>query len=399
MKTFLTAFLLWAFHVNCTAQWIELNVENPIASYFTDVYAISPDVVIVVGANGTILQTTDGGTTWKQKISGTSKVLKKIRFSNANVGYIIGDQGVLLRTIDGGENWVSLATGHNANFEGLSSDGENIIYIAYEDNLLKSDNGGITWQNYPVDFWQGDIQFLTSEIGYASKSDGGMLKTTDGGKNWQVLNGSYRFHFPNDNVGFCYMDGLRKTSDGGNLFEQLGYGNKSLLKIFAVNENIVWGIITPILNGDSTSPGTVKITYDAENGYRESVEYDDNNTHMASLYFSNDKLGYAAGWKNGKATIWKNSTGNTLSLNDRELNNSFKVYPNPAVDEINIDLNGLASKNAAISINDISGAKLYFRTITSDKKVKLNTSKFSPGLYFITIETDKKKYAQKLIIH
>lgn len=397
MKTFFT-FLFSILHFYCAAQWVELNVGNVNASYFSDVHAITTDIALVVGSNGTILKTIDGGVTWQQKESGTNQSLQKVRFSDADLGYIIGTQGTLLKTSDGGENWVSLTTGYNANFVGLSSLGENLIYIAYEDNLLKSANGGMTWQKYPLDFYNGDVQMLSETVGYASKSNGGLLKTVDGGQNWQGLNGYYRFHFINDKMGFCYMDGLRKTTDGGNVFVQLGSGNKSFSKIFAINENTVWGIITPILNGDGTSPGTVKMTYSPENGYKESIEYDDNNTNMLSLYFSNDKLGYAVGNKNGKATVWKNSTGNTLSSGEYDKMDGVTIFPNPASDRINITVKNLSLKETTISLSDMSGKLVHNQIYNNGKDISINVQNFAKGVYLLTVINQNQKYSQKIII-
>jgi hypothetical protein len=55
-----------------------------------------------VGANGTILRTTDGGSTWKEQSSGTSELLKGVCFTDAHTGIIVGDHGIILRTTDGG---------------------------------------------------------------------------------------------------------------------------------------------------------------------------------------------------------------------------------------------------------------------------------------------------------
>jgi len=395
MKTFLTAFLLWTFHFNCTAQWVELNVGN-VSATFTDVYAITPDIVVVVGSNGTILKTTDGGTTWQQKTSGTNRYLQKIRFSNSNIGYIIGDQGTLLKTTDGGESWTSINTGYSEYFASLSPVGDNVVYIAYEEHLLKSEDGGITWQNYPLDFYIGDIQFLTPEIGYSSKSNGGMLKSENGGETWHDTAGSSSFHFINNTTGFCYLEGLKKTNNGGDNFIQLGYGSKSLKKILAINDNAVWGILWPTMNG--IGAGIVKMSYNPENGYTESYEYDSETQRKLSFYFSNEKLGYAVGYKNDKGAIWKNTTGEIMTTNETAIKNLISIYPNPTSNEVNIDLSKLSTDNVEVSIVDVTGGLMYLKSNMSDKKIKINTSNFVKGLYVLTIKTKHQKFSQKLII-
>jgi len=403
MKTILTAFLLWTFHFNCTAQWIELNIGTTTASYFTDVYAFTPDILIVVGNNGTIIKTTDGGITWQQKPSGTNQLLKKVSFT-ANVGYIIGNQGVLLKSIDGGDSWAAIDTGRNVNFESLSSLGENFVYIAYVDNLLKSADGGNTWQSFPLDFLSGDIQFLTQDIGYASKVNGRFSKTVDGGASWQELLGFKPFYFINKDIGFYDAGGLLKTTDGGNTFEYTGTGSGSVLSsLLAINENTVWGIYAGALNGDGTTTGVIKMSDSGTGTYISNTWWDnDTNLNMNAIYFANESTGYIVGYKNAKAAIWKNVTGINvpgpgLKALDETLT-SFKVYPNPASDKIKVTTSDHSSKEIAIILTDTSGRNIYNEKYNNSKEVIIDVKSFAKGTYVLTIKTQTQSYAQKLII-
>src|SRR5690625_3512744 len=99
--------LLMTFSLSLSkAQWVEIapGVDN--ALY--DIYAITPDIVVAVGDNGTIIKTIDGGETWQQKESGTSNRLTKLQFPTSDIGYIIGGGGIFLKTIDSGETWFSI---------------------------------------------------------------------------------------------------------------------------------------------------------------------------------------------------------------------------------------------------------------------------------------------------
>ena len=68
---------------------------------FTDRY-----IGTVVGNNGTILRTTNGGQSWIKQVSGTTNDLNDISFIGANNGIAVGNSGVILKTTDGGVNWV-----------------------------------------------------------------------------------------------------------------------------------------------------------------------------------------------------------------------------------------------------------------------------------------------------
>ncbi len=59
-----------------------------------------------VGDNGTILRTTDGGTTWNSQISGTTNNLNSVSFIDSDNGTAVGYDGTILRTTNGGVSFV-----------------------------------------------------------------------------------------------------------------------------------------------------------------------------------------------------------------------------------------------------------------------------------------------------
>ena len=66
-----------------------------------------------VGRRGTILRTTDGGTTWVRHSIGFSYPysLRDVSFTDANTGTAVGRRGTILRTTDGGDTWVRQSIG------------------------------------------------------------------------------------------------------------------------------------------------------------------------------------------------------------------------------------------------------------------------------------------------
>jgi len=71
----------------------------------------------IVGSKGTLLTTSDGGTTWQQKGAGTTDVLRDIYFADEKNGWLVCERNVyelkekleprayLMQTTDGGEHW------------------------------------------------------------------------------------------------------------------------------------------------------------------------------------------------------------------------------------------------------------------------------------------------------
>ena len=78
MRTILFLFIMTLSFTVSKAQWVELDPGVNETLY--DIYAITPDIVVAVGFNGTIIKSIDGGETWQQKDSGTTKMLKKFSF-------------------------------------------------------------------------------------------------------------------------------------------------------------------------------------------------------------------------------------------------------------------------------------------------------------------------------
>jgi hypothetical protein len=59
----------------------------------------------ISGYSGTLLKTTNGGTTWEAQ-SGTSNLLTDVYFTDAFNGWAVGDNGTILHTTNGGLTFV-----------------------------------------------------------------------------------------------------------------------------------------------------------------------------------------------------------------------------------------------------------------------------------------------------
>ena len=82
----------------------------------------------MVGSNGTILHTTDGGITWSLQSKCTDNNLFAVSFTDENIGNIVGDNGVILRTETSGVTFVE------------------------EINMTKVPRDFLLFQNYPNPF-------------------------------------------------------------------------------------------------------------------------------------------------------------------------------------------------------------------------------------------------------
>lgn len=409
MKTYLTAFLLWIFHFSCTAQWIELNsgFDN---HFFSQVFAVNPDNVIVIGNNGLIIRSTNGGQTWQQKTSGTTQNLNNIQFPSQETGFITGTQNLILKTTDGGETWTQITLQNINSVADISCVTKNLIFLSTDKGLIKSEDGGTNWSN-PIPILPfANIQFINNNVGFAGLgyfniSDNKFSKTTDGGLSWQEFNGLSPFSFLNVNVGFYYRDGFYKTLTGGNQFDLIPETELSsayLRSIYAINENTVWGILErPTLDFDTSTKGIIKLSKSGTGEHITNIRYDGNpDIDMNSIHFANENCGYIVGRKYGRGTIWKNANGiNFLASKENEKTEGINIFPNPTSEKINIVTNNQFLEESTISINDLSGKLVHQQNYRNKKEVTIDVQRFAKGTYILTIKNQKQNYSQKIIIN
>jgi photosystem II stability/assembly factor-like uncharacterized protein len=126
--------------------WQHFTLASP-NTRFTDLQFLDNQIGFLVGSNGTILKTTDGGATWDSKTPASVENFNAVSFRDSQVGFIVGKNGKVQRTTDGGETWTELS---NRTWEGkeifsVSAKG-NLVYLTGEDGLaFKSIDGGNTW--------------------------------------------------------------------------------------------------------------------------------------------------------------------------------------------------------------------------------------------------------------
>ena len=78
----------------------------------------------------------------------------------------------------------------------------------------------------------------------------------------------------------------------------------------------------------------------------------------------------------------------------------INVYPNPAKDVVNIDCKAcISAKEIKVEISDLSGKVQQMEQFSSGSTFSINTSKFAPGIYFISVFDDDQIIGiQKVVI-
>lgn len=85
----------------------------------------------------------------------------------------------------------------------------------------------------------------------------------------------------------------------------------------------------------------------------------------------------------------------TLLPHEADAQQAFTVYPNPAKDQVTIQM-GINTKEMAVSLKDVKGHVVYH--YQGESKKVLDVSGLASGVYLIEISTDASVYRSKLVV-
>jgi len=149
---------------------------------------------IVVGLDGTILLTTDGGESWISRSSGTLNALLDVFFLNQDFGITVGGWfpdgfAVILRTLDGGISWIDQPTTLAQNLWAVSFTDENTgTVVGSAGTILQTTNGGSNWsvRLSPTGNELFGVDFFDANKGIAVGALGVIITTDNGGGVWRI---------------------------------------------------------------------------------------------------------------------------------------------------------------------------------------------------------------------
>jgi photosystem II stability/assembly factor-like uncharacterized protein len=255
-----------------------------------------------------LLETTDGGQTWAERLSDERKAFYSLTFVNPTTGWIVGSQkddagykALVMQTTDGGKTWrqqaVNVAPQPNARVAprllSVSFCDPNIGWATGSDLIVHTVNGGETWEirrsgNTDEDFL--GIQCVNPARAWAAGQDGLILQTKDGGKSWsQQESGTkttlLRVRSFGDSGWIVGLDGtLLRTRDGGAKWEQQRLDVAGALFDIHMNGQQGWLV---------GSEGI--ILYSKDGGQTWQRLESPTNNDLVSLFFISPKQGWAGG--------------------------------------------------------------------------------------------------------
>jgi len=394
---FLSIFLGAAFSVSAqvTASWSALTSGT--TNSLLAVSIVNSTTAYVGGDLGTILKTTDGGTTWIPQTTGVTQSIYCIQFLDANTGYAIGNVATALKTTNGGATWTPMtlpASVSSMSLRFIEFIDSNTGFIATGSSssspavILKTTNGGASWATTTVTGSTSSAYstfFTSATDGYATEYSGKILKTTNGGSNWSVVPSGVTvsmqnvfFTSVNNGLAIGASGTIRKTSDAGATWTGVavsGISNDFLPGIdFTDASNGV------IAGGDPTAnTGTILTTTNGGSSWSVYNPPACPRLYRVDLY--NQNLGFAVGIG---GTILKYQSNVGIAENSESL--TFNNYPNPFSSTTTIDLGSYQlSNNATLELYDVTGKLVKTISAQRESKILLEKGGLAAGTYIYKV--------------
>lgn len=318
---------------------------------------------------------------------------------DANTGIVIGNNGTILKTVNGGTNWTTIYYGKE-NLMSVYFDVNNTVYIVSDKGtILKSMNRDFTWWN-----------ILPQRLNCLPGNVEAIQKTVKGDINWKTIyNGapdpcSYYFnsiYFADANSGYVLGNcgNIFKTVDGGATWKLSPSGlDVGLLKSVYFTDANTGYVVGRFNYGCQMSCNNLSIMLKTTNAGESWTSLSAvSSLQLNSVYFTDTNSGYIVG---ERGTILKTINGGGLvsSAKTQTIESTFTIYPNPATNKISIETNSNLQGETTICIYNMNGALLQQKKFQGQHLIELDVSTLAKGIYLVKIQTNKGIETKKLVV-
>ncbi len=374
------------------------NVDQPFL-WFVFAFDINSNNEIVVGMNGKVNVSYDGGNTWRNKNYAVGK--NDVNFQSVfaqpgtNNVWAGGGAGRIVRSTNGGNNWsLTQTTNSFAYYQiemlnsqtGYAVGGDLYSGVGY---CVKTTNGGVTWENksittpntpiYGLDFINTNTGWIFG--GYPFGSPGVIAKTTNGGATWidqpipGVTNVISNGQFADANTGYCYSgSNFWKSTNGGTNWNLVSTKPPGIFKslqvfsgnnIFLANSRTIYKSSNGGVTWDSVSvPATEDVIFNMN-----WIDFSDGTVVGTQGYTAKTRDGGLT-WterNTGTSSLWKVSMANKDTVYTSCAINVygaiFRLYDVSTTTSLNLTVGLQGFRNGAAQISD--SVKCHLRNSVS----------------------------------
>lgn len=320
-RLFVFVVLLLCFQ-SVNAEWVKQRSNS--FAWLRDIQFVSESKGWIVGTDGVIMATTDGGTTWAQVPKFTTDTFRQIYFTDENNGWILCERNVytrgqnatsyLRKTTDGGRTWERIEFEEagrervtkllfNSKGWGTAFGEGGLFYKLQED--------GRTWKasRSAIHFLLLDGAFGSGGKGAIVGAGGTILFTEDDGLLWEKAsllgNNDSRFNsifFEGNKLGWAVGSGgaIVATTGGGRLWRVQESGVETDLNdVFFINAREGWAV---------GNDGTIVTT---RNGGKQWTDVNSRVKHRLERVYFHGSKGWIVGF--GGTILFNNETGSSTS--------------------------------------------------------------------------------------
>ncbi|MGA2623602.1 MAG: YCF48-related protein [Bacteroidota bacterium] len=351
---------------------VEFNVAG-VTGQLLGTQFVSASTGWAVGEGGTVLKTSDAGETWYLQNISTANDLYAVDFISPDTGWVAGLNGVVFGTTDGGSNWIPETTGTNANLYSLQFVNSRVGWVSgAAGTILRTTDGGRSWLGLFPNTKRPlfSLSFVTDSVGWAAGTLGTILKTTDAGITWKSVGSDsvvsvYAIQFVSKLVGWAVggVGMIRKTTDGGSTWVIQPSGTyNDIYGIRFVSPTTGW------LVGDA---GFILSTTNAGTSWnQQSTNIKDD---LYDVYFSSTSTGWEVG---DEGTIVKTTDGG-LSWTAQASNFDLPMYGVYFLD----DLNGWVVGDSGVILRTTNGGANWVLQISHTDDLDFPTLR---SVYFVS---------------
>jgi photosystem II stability/assembly factor-like uncharacterized protein len=381
-------------------------------SYLPTIWFATKDTGWVTDVNRGLLGTFDGGDTWT--IINPSPTYN-LRFIDEQTGYVALASGGLLKTSDGGKSGQLVTIPFGPTILQLFGMDTLRMYKSPVSQFAGSNDGGKTWNNPSINYMDGGMYFLTSQIGFGcgtqtiwsqgpppplghkGEKAGHFEYTTDGGTSWHE-----KFTGVQEDLGnlFAVSDStifisgskgsILHTSDAGNNWDTSFVGDDYYEKIFFIN---------PYIGYAFGATGTIVRT---ENGGKTWLHQSSTvTTGLRNAIFVDSLHGWACG---DQGTIIHTNNGGFASGTVQQNKTDFQVqvFPNPTPGLVTIQYSLLSATTVSFIFTDARGAIVGSIPPQIQNsglhQTPFDGSSLSNGVYYFQLSTSLGSYNGQVTI-
>ena len=367
----------------------------------------------VCGDNGTVIKTTDGGTTWTSVNISTSVPVCDVYFVDTSEGWAaVGDEnnsatsGQIWHTTNGGTSWIQQTPGTTEARFGVSAASSTVVWEVGSRNgpinIDATTNGGTTWtiqSNDNIFGWLYKIDALSATTAFSiggaffPSVSGFIIKTTNGGTTW-LLNNTGTIPFMNGidmvnaNTGFVVGDAgfIMTTTDSGATWTTQTSGTTDTLQdVSLVSTSTGWAC---------GFTGTIRGTNNG--GTSWTSETSGVTQNLNGIY----ALDTATAWAVGDSGKIIRRTLGTGIQDGHGLNSNINIYPNPFSNSTTISLDIQGNEPLSFVVFDITGNEARRINNITSPEIIFFREELSGGIYIYNLldQANSVVAAGKLII-